>query len=144
MDGTAWGALAAALTVLGGVYTWWAFRHRGTAAGTRGVALTLLPAAAWLTGTLRMFTRIVDAVADWATSLVFSPFVWLGTILFGLSILLWVVGGVLHGRNAKRAGDPALDTERRAPLNQPRTTTQQPIDPELAEIEALLKNRGID
>ena len=47
----------------------------------RGLAITLLPAAAWLTGTLRLFTEIADAVTDWAVHLVFSPKVWLGVIL---------------------------------------------------------------
>ena len=73
MDDVTWGALALVLTMLGGFYTWWAYRNRGATPALRALALTLLPAAAWLTGTLKMFTRIVDAVVDWATDLVFSP-----------------------------------------------------------------------
>ncbi len=44
----------------------------------------MLPLAAYLTKTLQMFTKMVDAVADWATDLVFSPAVWLGVMLAGL------------------------------------------------------------
>ena len=50
MDEAAWGALALALTLLGGIYTWVSSRRRGLAAGVRGAGLTLLPVAAWLTG----------------------------------------------------------------------------------------------
>ena len=138
MDDAAWAALAGALTLAGAGYTAWAYRARGTAAALRGLALTLLPVAAWLTGTLRMLARIVDAVADWATHLVFSPSVWLGTILAGLAVVLWVVGGVLK----RRRGPAEVGAERREAL--PRTQPKQPpIDDELAEIEALLKRRGI-
>jgi hypothetical protein len=147
MDDVTWGALAAGLTLLLAAYSLWAFRHRGAAAGTRGAALTLLPAAAWLTGTLRMFTRIVDAVGDWATHLVFSPTVWAGTFLAGLSAVLWVIGGFLHGRNAARAGaaGPApVQGSDAKPLPASRQGKGKPvIDDDMAEIEAILKNRGI-
>ena len=58
---------------VGGFYTWWAYRNRGATPAMRGLALTLLPAAAWLTATLRMFSEIAAAVTDWAVHLVFSP-----------------------------------------------------------------------
>ena len=35
MDDVSWGALALSLTVLGGIYTWWALRHRGVTAAVR-------------------------------------------------------------------------------------------------------------
>lgn len=149
MDDVTWGGLAAALTLLGAVYTWWAFTRRGVAAGARGLGLTLLPAAAWLTGTLRMFTRIADAISDWALALVFSPKVWTGITLAGLSVVLWVVGGFLHGRNARRAGDtaPGAVTEPGRPAAAlPKTSARKnepPLDDDLADIEAILKKRGI-
>ena len=145
MDETTWGALALVLTLVGGGYTYWAFRHRGAAAGTRGAALTLLPAAAWLTGTLRMFTRIVDAVVDWATSLVFSPSVWLGMGLAGLSFVLFFFARYLGSRGqGSSATDPV--TARRDPSQLPpgaKPRSEPLIDDELADIEALLKRRGI-
>ena len=66
------------LTALGAAWTWYAFRNRGAASGLRGAGLTLLPPAAFLTGTLEMFTEIGGSVVDWATSLVLSPIVWAG------------------------------------------------------------------
>ena len=145
MDDVTWAALTAALTVLFGLYTVWAFRQRGAAAGTRGLALTLLPAAAWLTGTLRMFTRIADAIADWATSLVFDPRVWSGTALAGLSVVLWLVGGYLHGRNAQRAATPTElsgGTSKSLPRAQA-SGPAAPVDDDMADIEAMLRKRGI-
>ena len=71
-----WAALTAVLTALGAAWTWYAFRHRGLASGLRGSGLTLLPPAAFLTGTLEMFTEIGGSVFDWATGVVLSPAVW--------------------------------------------------------------------
>jgi len=150
MDETTWGALALVLTLLGGGYTYWAFSKRGAAAGTRGAALTLLPAAAWLTGTLKLFTRIVDAVVDWATSLVFSPTVWLGVGLAGLSFVLFFLAGLLRSRSgdadtgpdARSRSVPKTDAKRGLPAS--RQPEPGPVvDDELADIEALLKRRGI-
>lgn len=146
MDDVTWAGLAATLTLLGAAYTFWAFRHRGAAAGTRGLAITLLPGAAWLTGTLRMFTRIAEAVADWATRLVFSPSVWVGTAMAGLAVVLWTVGGYLHGRNAQHGTAPgtgpgAVTGTTAKPLPPTRTATAP--DDDLADIEAILRKRGI-
>ncbi len=74
-------------------------------------AFTLLPLAALMTGTLEMFTEIGGSVADWATSLVFSPVVWLGIVLAGVSVVLFGVSGALRERGR---GGPAGDQGRRA------------------------------
>ncbi len=64
MEGTTWAALTAALTVAGAIWTWIAFRRRGSANGLRALGFTLLPAAAWLTGTLEMVVDIAGSVAQ--------------------------------------------------------------------------------
>ena len=146
MDETTWGALAVVLTLLGGGYTYWAFVNRGAAAGTRGAALTLLPAAAWATGTLEMFTRIVDAVVDWATSLVFSPLVWFGVGLAGLSMVLFFVSRFLRNRATGGGSGTAAPVSgtARPELPKARSPKSEPvIDDEMADIEALLRKRGI-
>ena len=149
VDDVTWAALTLTLTLLGGIYTWLAFRRRGLAAGLRGAGFTLLPAAAWLTDTLQLFTRIVDAIADWGTNLVFDPFVWLGVLLAGMSGVLFGVSGFLTRRQL--GGRPAGIERRLGPGKSAGTKAVPPaagkgtpaIDDDLAEIEALLRKRGI-
>lgn len=147
MDDVTWGALTLTLTVLGAFWTWLAFRRRGLASGVRGAAFTLLPAAAWMTGTLEMFTEIGGSVADWATHLVFSPIVWGGVILTGLSVVLFGISGALRKRELARsegAGPAAVaDGKPGKALPRSRGPAAPPVDDEMAEIEALLKKRGI-
>jgi hypothetical protein len=144
VDEVTWGALTLTLTAVGAVWTWFAFRRRGLAAGLRGAAFTLLPPAAFLTGTLEMFTEIGGSVADWATHLVLSPVVWLGVILAGVSGVLFVVSGVLRSRQLGSA-EPTdeLKAPGRKELKAPGRRSQPPVDDEMAEIEAILRKRGI-
>ena len=77
-DSSTWQALGVTLTVVGLLVSVLLWRRRGPAAGLRGVAWSLLPAAAGLTGTLRLLWQVGDEVASWAVRLVFSPLVWAG------------------------------------------------------------------
>jgi hypothetical protein len=148
VDDASWAALTLSLTVLGGIWTWISFRRRGLASGLRALAFTLLPLAAYLTKTLQMFTRIADAIGSWAAHLVFSPAVWAGVVLAGVSILLFVVSGALRSRQLGRTrrhdkvGDaPAreLPAKRSPAAGKPAPAP----DDDMAEIEALLRKRGI-
>lgn len=143
MDDVTWGVLALALTVLGGVYTWWAFRHRGTTPGLRGLALTLLPPAAWLTGTLGMFTQIARAISGWATGLVLSPGVWAGIATAGTSVVLWLVA---QGLDRWRPAPPRAVRrgERRAVSGNAPAGRSATGDDEFADIEELLRRKGIE
>ena len=149
MDDVAWGVLALSLTLVGGTYTYYAYHRRGLAAGLRGAALTLLPLAAYLTDTLRMFTRMADAVGDWATGLVFSPAVWLGIIVSGMSVLLFGAARVIDGRRPPQVADPSEQASgRKAASKPPRALKDSgpaadPIDDDMAEIQAILRKRGI-
>ncbi len=98
LDATTWAALALVLTIFGATLSWVAWRRRGLAAGLRGLAWTLLPVAAWLTGTLRLAANILNAVLDWAARLVFSPVVWLGIVVAAVAAALWVVSGLMRTR----------------------------------------------
>jgi hypothetical protein len=147
VDEVTWAALTATLTALGAAWTWYAFRHRGAASGLRGAGLTLLPPAAFLTGTLEMFTEIGGSVLDWTTSLVLSPVVWAGIVLAGLSVLLLGTSAALRERG--KAGPAATDREvtgREQQRSLPRSERkgEPAIDDDLADIEAILKRRGIN
>jgi hypothetical protein len=151
VEGTTWAALTAALTVAGAIWTWIAFRRRGSANGLRAMGFTLLPAAAWLTGTLEMVVEIGGSVTDWATSLVFDVRTWVGVGLAGLAVVLWVVSGIIRDRQLARAqaaggtrttgGRDALP-EASSTRNGP--TSRPAVDDEMADIEALLRKRGIE
>lgn len=144
MDEATWAALAAALTVLGVVWTVVAFRRRGAANGLRALGFTLLPAAAWLTGTLEMFTEVAHAVLDWATGLVLNPFVWAGIGLAGGAVLLFLLSAWLRDRQLARGQsrqrrDPAATASgREAPQ-----VSAGGSDDETDEIEEILRRRGI-
>lgn len=139
MDDAAWAALTLSLTVLGGIWTWLAFRRHGAVAAMRALGFTLLPLAAYLTKTLQMFTHIVSAITDWAGHLVLSPVVWFGFLLGGAGIVLIVVSGMMRTRRLGTA--PARGAP--PPLNPPAGRSVLPADPEMAEIEAILRKRGI-
>ncbi|WP_372728177.1 hypothetical protein [Nocardioides sp.] len=141
MDEATWGALTLTLTLIGVIWTWRSVRRGGVVAGLRPAGFTLLPAAAYLTGTLEMFTRISAAVADWATSLVFHPFVWVGVVLAGVSALLFGAAGLLGDRVADRdaVAPPRKRGLGRGHSADPAVST----DDDLADIEAILRRRGI-
>lgn len=148
MDDLTWGALTLTLTVLGGIYTWFAFRRRGVAAGLRGASFTLVPVSLYLTRTLRLVTDVAGEVVDWAVHLVFSPAVWLGVVVAAVAVVLYVVSRFLSARDLGAAPTSKRPVREGRPEKLP--AGQRPgsrrvmdEDPELAEIEALLRKRGI-
>ncbi len=145
MDDVTWGALALTLTLLGGLYTWFAFRRRGFVAGLRGVGITLIPAALLLTDTLQLITEIGGAIGDWAIGLAFSPATWLGIILAGVSVVCFVVAGFVanRGADAGQSSEPSGTKELAKGRGQKADPVLSEADPEMAEIEALLRKHGI-
>lgn len=144
-DGALWGALACTLSVLIALLSWQRMQRRGLAAGVRGAAWTLLPIAAWLTGTLRLLTEILGDIGNWAARLVFSPTVWLGIILAGVSVVLFGAGALL-GRHAGKQPlkQPGADPKRTGAVSKAsKKQLKSAGDPELDEIEAILRKHGI-
>jgi hypothetical protein len=142
VDDAAWAALTLSLTVLGGIWTWLSFRRRGLASGLRALAFTLLPPAAYLTKTLQMFTGIAGEISQWAGSLVWNPVVWSGIALAGVSVVLFVVSGALRARQLGKTDDGSareLPAKRSPSAGKPALSG----DDDMAEIEALLRKRGI-
>jgi hypothetical protein len=148
LDSTTWAALALVLTILGAGYSWVAWRRHGLAAGIRGLAWTLIPIAAWLTGTLKLAANILNDVLDWAARLVFSPIVWLGVIVAGVAALLWLVSGVMRARGIGVRGegrDSSAGRTKAVPAAKPgKKPARKDEDLEdMDDIEAILKQHGI-
>jgi hypothetical protein len=97
-DKIAWLPLCGGLTGLGLVLSYLVMRRRGIGSGLRGAAWSLLPIAAYLTGSIEMFWKMGIAIGDFAKGFVFSPRVWSGIALAGLAVVLLVVSGPLRRR----------------------------------------------
>ncbi len=132
------------------------------------MAWSLLPLAAGLTGVLRLGWEIIDSVVSWGARLVFSPVVWVGLVVAGVSLVLFVVSGWMQRRGvgSRRAvasgrGDPTageLPQRRSAPQASGTATGKtggkaggktgsraggKTGDAEMDEIEEILRRRGI-
>ena len=149
------------LTLLGLIGSWAAWRRRGVAAGTRGVARDLLPVSLYQTGLLELVWDIVRSSVSWVTHLIFSPTVWAGVALFGVSVVLYVVSGVARGRRgdtpkvqkkpASPAGEltatgpaPASAAPAKAAKPSKGSKAKQQESSEFDEIEDILKRHGIN
>lgn len=173
MEETTWAALTVVLTILGLAWTVIAFRRRGAINALRALGFTLLPAAAWLTGTLTMFTEIVSSISNWATNLVFDPQVWTGVALAGVGVGFVLLAAFLRDRQLAKvqdktatavgkSGSPsstgtgsasAVSTPR--PASTPSTTSSSTTsttgktrksdsEPEMEDVEEMLRKRGIE
>ncbi|RCG29748.1 cellulose synthase [Sphaerisporangium album] len=162
-DQIAWLPLCGGLTAVGLVLSFLAFRRRGAGAGLRAAAWSLIPVAAYLTGALPALWQMGTAAVGFVTGLVFSPKVWAGVAVAGLSALLFLISGFLRGgRSRGRRSKPSTEPQpvagpsatppsataptqpNRPPL--PRrtpTTAAAPPDEDLSDIEEILKRRGI-
>ncbi|MET0839831.1 MAG: hypothetical protein ABWY19_13675 [Marmoricola sp.] len=152
LDSATWAALALVLTLVGAALSFLAWRRRGPASGLRGLAWTLLPVAAWLTGTLKLAGNIVDDVTDWAARLVFSPSVWLGIVVAGAAVVLWFVSGAMLARGVGTRGVPGRDRAEAVPGQDRKQVSAKPAKKKAArdddlddmdDIEAILKKHGI-
>ena len=162
-DKIAWLPLCGGLTGVGLVLSYLAMRRRGIGSGLRGAAWSLLPLAAYLTGSIKMFWKIGVAIADFAKGFVFSTEVWSGIAVAGLAALLFVVSGPLRRRRGKRGqevvgakADTAAGREI-APRTAPVATTESartPVkarkgknapgdDDDLGDVEDILRRHGI-
>ena len=143
-DKIAWLPLCGGLTGVGLVLSYLAMRRRGIGSGLRGAAWSLLPLAAYLTGAIEMFWKMGVAIGDFATGFVFSPKVWSGIVVAGVSALLFVVSGPLRRRRVKRgkekqAAEPAAGragTLSAASTGSQLTTRTQNPDPRTAAAPA--------
>jgi hypothetical protein len=109
----AWLPLAAGLTAIGVILSYFAYRRRGMRAALHGAAWSLLPIAAYLTGSIEMFWKIGSAIGQFATAFVFSPERWAGVGVAALAAALFMSGGGrARRRDARRARKAARSGER--------------------------------
>ena len=142
IDATTWQALGLLLTVLSLLLSIVLWRRRGAASGIRGIAWSLLPLAAGLTGTLRLLWEIGDSIVGWALRLVFSPVVWLGVAVAGVSLMLFAVSALMRARGV---GARRHDRAPRAVPQQASRRRAEPAvqDKDMDDIEAILRKHGI-
>jgi hypothetical protein len=169
-----WLPVAAVLTALGLLLTYRYGRSRGNRAIARGVAWSLIPLAAYLTGSIEMFWKIGTAIGNFASAFVFSPVKWAGIAVAGTAAALFVATSGRQRRKASRqkaaeraeqkkaagaaspAGLPpsgaatsALPATRnpepvtRAAPAKPAGKKAAPVDDDMKDIEAILRDRGI-
>ncbi len=141
-------SLAISLSLAAGVWTVLAYHRRRTAAVLAGLGLILLPWAALMTGVLLLVLRIASAVGLWAGDLVFRPSMWLGVGLFAGSFALLAAARRISARSrasgSTKAARGTKRTKAAPPEALPRGRGAEPaIDDDLAEIEAILRDRGI-
>jgi hypothetical protein len=150
-----WFPLAGGLTLLGLIVSWLLWRRRGVAAGLRGVAWSLLPLAAYLTGAIKMLWQMGSAIGTFASSFVFSPRVWSGVIVAGVAAALFVVsGGLRRGRARKAksargagpadaAGQPAATQPSKALKPAKSAKGKDSADDDLGDVADILRRHGI-
>ncbi|GGV35243.1 hypothetical protein GCM10010182_69070 [Actinomadura cremea] len=142
-------AISLGVTLVGLVISYGVARRRGVATGVRGAALSLVPVGAAMTG-----------VTEFLVDLAFSPVKWAGVGVMGLAVVLYLTSGAMlsrragaagGGRKAAGAGDAGAGRggesggKRAATGKAPKGEVggAQGADPEMAEIEKILRNRGI-
>jgi hypothetical protein len=147
------GPIFVAVTVVGLVLSGLAWRRKGARSGIRGVAWSLLPAAAWLTHALGLVGRVVSAIVQFASGFVFSPQAWLGVILVGVSALLFLVSGGMplapwRRRRKREIGDKAGSSGGSEPAGSvPASRSRAAVsagDDDLADVRDILKKHGIN
>jgi hypothetical protein len=114
-DSAIWLPLAAGLTILGLLLTYVAYRRRGLRPALMGAAISLLPIAAYLTGSIQMFWKIGAAIGQFATGFAFSPERWAGIGVTGLAVALFLAAGGRASRRKSREARRAGRAEERPP-----------------------------
>jgi hypothetical protein len=160
------GAICVAVSALGLVWSWRIWRKNGAASGTRAVAWSLLPLAAYLVGAVGLLGRLVNAVVRFAGAFVFSPKTWAGVIVVGIAAVLFLTSGGLPlmnwRKNKKRrkvaGGEDASGGSRAAvPAGQQAPEGRKAVEPrrakatvpggsdddDMKDVQEILRRRGI-
>jgi len=130
-----------------------AWRRLGARRGLRWLAVALVPAGLAMSGLAVMFGRMAVAVGRFFTSFVFSPFVWAGFALLAAAVALEFGARAMRARGVGEAPAKTEDAGSTAGIGSSRPQVERsrdvpasnraPADDDMADIEALLKRRGI-
>jgi hypothetical protein len=148
------------LTAAGLVLSYFRWRRKGPRSGFRLAAWSLLPLAAYLTGTVTLIRQISTAVVHFGGSFVFSTKTWAGVVLAGIAVaMLLTSGGIpLTGRRKRKKAAPAGSQPAVVPGGgagkaalEPGSPSAAkkgkrgaaPADDDLADVEEILRRRGI-
>lgn len=151
------------VTIVGLILSFLALWKKGIRSGLRGIAWSLLPLAMYLTHAIGLVGRIGSAIVQFGTSFVFSPKAWLGVILVGISVLLFLISGGIpllqSGRKrekrhkqkeARQLRDRDASTQattmpaaRPEPGAPPGTQPGPPQEDDLSDVQEILRRRGI-
>ncbi len=150
------GPVCIAVTVIGLVLSYFAWRRKGVRSAMRGVAWSLLPTVAWLTGSAHLIGQIGSAIVQFAQAFVFSPKTWLGVILVCVAVVLFLVSGGIPllqrgGRQRKAAAGTKPAAKPQDKNDAPNTAIARagkgsPAaagDDDLGDVEDILRKHGI-
>jgi hypothetical protein len=165
------GAVCVAVSVLGLVLSWRTWRKNGATRGMRAVAWSLLPLAAYLTHSIALLGRVVNAFILFAGSFVFSPKAYAGIVVILVAVVLFLVSGGLPLRNRRKArahrkaaaaakadraqpemaavgsgsdGNGSNGSTRKGKSKAPAARGSADDDDDLGDIQEILRRRGIN
>lgn len=146
--------ICVAIALIGVILAGLAWRRGNKGRVVQAAALVVVPFGLYLTGLLTVLWQFVVGLVDWAVHLIFSPVHWIGFGILALSVVLFVVGGLIGRFTGGTEQKSPKSVSGKAPASVPGKAASTKavaarkqdadIDPELAEIEALLKSRGIE
>ncbi len=152
------GPVCIAVTVIGLVLSYFAWRRKGARSAMRGVAWSLLPTVAWLTGSAHLIGQIGSAIVSFAQAFVFSPKTWLGVILVCLSVVLFLVTGGIPllqrgGARQRKASERSKPADKPQDSKDAQNKAIVPAakggkaaasdDDDLGDVEDILRKHGI-
>jgi len=129
------------LSALAGWLALRAWRRSDGIGALRWSGWALVPPALLLTGTIRLAGQVAGEVVAWGANVVFNPAMWIGCVVATVAVAMIAGAAALR----RRAGPAAVDRRSGKPTAVERSSSSRaaPVDDDMAEIEEILRRRGI-